>query len=87
MAEWQGDSNPGPPTPFHWLTSGGTLYEITLSAPSRPSLTNTGCAILIGLKAAVAALVTAATVSTIGVDADGPVPWTHKGKFYALVHV
>jgi len=52
-----------------------------------PSLTHASCAVLVGLKAPAAALVAAAAVPAIGVDADRLVPGADKGELGALVRV
>lgn len=54
---------------------------------SQPSLTHASRAVLIGLKAPAAALVAAAAVPAIGVDADGLVPRADEGELDALIRV
>lgn len=54
---------------------------------SPPSLTHASRAVLVGLEAPAAALVAAAPVPAVGVDADGFVPGTDEGELGALVHV
>lgn len=54
---------------------------------SQPSLTHASCAVLVGLKAPAAALVAAAAVPAVGVDADGLVPGADEGEPGTLVSV
>lgn len=56
-------------------------------SPEKGHLSHASCAILVWLKAPAAALVAAAAVPTIGVDADGLVPGTDEGELSALICV
>lgn len=54
---------------------------------SQPSLTHASRAVLVGLEAPAAALVAAAAVPAVGVDADRLVPGADEGELFALICV